>query len=225
MELQANLNKPEKMNEFFDFRVNTYDNHMRENIKAFDELYSHISEPIKATNDKIKILDLGCGTGLELVEILNKVPNVSITGIDLSEKMLNLLQKKFSTKTDQIELKTGSYTELFLGEDEYDYVVSVMTMHHLLHKEKVSLYKKIKKALKKDGKYIEGDYIVTMEKERIFLEKYYKLVKDYGLAKKDFFHIDIPFSIKTQEKLFYEAGFTQFNVIFNKEEAAIYVCT
>lgn len=38
-----------------------------------------------------EILDIGCGTGLELDEIWKRNPEISVTGIDLSQSMLNEL--------------------------------------------------------------------------------------------------------------------------------------
>ena len=38
-----------------------------------------------------------------------------------------------------------------------------------------------------------------------------------------FFHIDLPFSIKTQKKLLIEVGYRNFDLIFKEKEAATYV--
>ena len=41
-------------------------------------------------DEKIKILDLGCGPGELISELTNKFKNIEITGIDFSEKMLEI---------------------------------------------------------------------------------------------------------------------------------------
>ncbi|WP_367355490.1 trans-aconitate 2-methyltransferase [Atribacter sp.] len=44
----------------------------------------------------VNLLDLGCGTGLELDEIFKIRPNIKVTGVDLSKAMLGILNKKTS---------------------------------------------------------------------------------------------------------------------------------
>ena len=53
------------------------------------------------------VLDLGCGTGLELEEYFRLNPDASVTGIDLSDAMLNALSSKFPNR--KLSLIQGSY--------------------------------------------------------------------------------------------------------------------
>lgn len=214
--------QPEKMSEFFNSRATSYDKHMKCNVNNFEEFYQMIAKPIIQTNERIKILDIGCGTGLELKYVFEKAPNAQITGIDISEKMLKLLNDKHKNKAKQINVINDSYLTLDFKENEFDYVVSVMTVHHLLYDTKKELYSKIFKSLNNNGKYIEGDYIVSEEKEKKLLDQYQKQMRKERLID-GLFHIDIPFSIKKQKKLFNEVGYSNFNLIFTDEEAAIYV--
>ena len=68
----------------------------------------------------MEILDLGCGTGLELEGIFSKAPNAVITCIDLSEKMLSKLTSKYSRFLDQIKPIKGSYLIVPFPEKKYD---------------------------------------------------------------------------------------------------------
>jgi len=138
--------------------------------------------------------------------------------LDLSERMINRLKEKYSSKKDQIETRIGSYLEIPFEENEYDYIVSVMTLHHLSYNKKVSLYKKINKALKSNGKYIEGDYIVDQTKEEKIIKE---AVKDNAKTDGNY-HIDLPFSIESQKQILTESGFENFNLIYEKNEAAVY---
>ncbi|OCL26265.1 hypothetical protein U472_09650 [Orenia metallireducens] len=216
------INKSEKMNEFFNKRAASYDEYMKNNVNNFEEFYKTIADPIIKTNEKIKILDIGCGTGLELKYIFEKAPNARIIGVDVSAEMLEILLKKYQDKVDQINVVKDSYLTLEFGENKFDYVVSVMTIHHLLYDTKKKLYTKILKSLNNNGKYIEGDYVVSEGKEKRLLKQFKKQMNQENLTD-GFFHIDIPFSIKTQEKLFKEVGYRKFDLIFKKKEAAIYV--
>ena len=210
--------KTEKMKDFFNNRADNYDDHMKSNIKDFNRFYSKIAIEIKETDRVINILDIGCGTGLELEYIFQKVPNAKVFCLDLSERMLNRLKEKYSSKQEQIETRLGSYLKIPFEENKYVYIVSVMTLHHLSYNKKLALYKKIYKALKSNGKYIEGDYIVDQTKEEKILKD---AVKDDAKTNGNY-HIDLPFSIESQKQILTESGFEKFNLIYEKNEAAVY---
>ncbi|MBF8436342.1 methyltransferase domain-containing protein [Halanaerobiaceae bacterium Z-7014] len=215
-------NKFEKMEEFFDLRATGYDGHMAENVNDYEVFYNSIAEPILKTESPIKLLDLGCGTGLELEYIFAKAPNADVTGIDLSQEMLDQLISKYIDKSDQIEVIRGSYLDVELLSDEYDYIISVMSLHHFLPDIKLNLYKKIWRALKPGGFYIEGDYIVSKIKEVELLADYNDRLENNEFLQEELFHLDIPFSIETQQELFDRAGFTDFELIFEGDEAGVY---
>ena len=171
----------------------------------------------------MEILDLGCGTGLELEGIFSKAPNAVITCIDLSEKMLSKLTSKYSRFLDQIKPIKGSYLIVPLPEKKYDYVVSFMTMHHFPYDTRCKLYKKIRKSMKNEGEYIEGDYVVSPKKEQQFLLEYNHKIKNMKAFERNIFHVDIPFSIKTQSQLLLKGDFSKVKVIFHQNEAAIFI--
>lgn len=217
------IKMPEEMSLFFNKVVSGYDTHMKETIKSFDDFYKSISIPIAETNEEISILDLGCGTGLEIQYTLEKCPNALITGMDVSQGMLRELSRKYARHMDQIKLVNDSYLTARLGENMHNYIVSVMTMHHLLPDIKLGVYKKIREALKSGGIYIEGDYVVSTHKEKCCLEAYDKKTVDFNTSENGKYHIDIPFSIETQTKLLLDAGFCHIEVIWKDGEAAILV--
>ena len=83
--------------------------------------------------------------------------------------------------------------------------------------------KLIRKALKNGGKYIEGDYVVSKEKEQQSLMEYNKKIKTVKKCQDEMCHIDIPFSVETQTQLLLEAGFSNVEIIWHENEAAIFV--
>ncbi|MEG2291430.1 MAG: class I SAM-dependent methyltransferase [Clostridium sp.] len=214
----------EEMGSFFNTRAGGYDKHMGDTVNSFEEYYKLVSSTMEYTEDPIEILDLGCGTGFEIEGILSKAPNANITCIDLSEEMLKVLKVKYKNKLNQINIIVDSYLDYDFGINKYRYIFGVMTMHHFLYDEKLALYKKIRTALLKEGgSYIEGDYVVTKYYEKKWLKRREELLKEYGDEKIKLYHIDIPFSINTQKRLFREAGFNrEFNIIFQQGEHFIY---
>ncbi|WP_346913972.1 class I SAM-dependent methyltransferase [Clostridium sp.] len=212
----------EEMGSFFNLRAEGYEKHMEDAINSFEEYYKLVSSTLEYTEEGIEILDLGCGTGLELEEIFRKAPNARITCMDLSEEMLKILKEKYKDKLNQIDIVIASYLEEDFGIKKYDYVLEIMTMHHFLYDEKLDIYKRIKLALKDDGSYIEGDYVVSKYYEKKWLKQRVDLLKEQGDEKIKLYHIDIPFALTTQRRLFKEAGFKSLYIIFEKGEHLIY---
>ena len=82
-ELKAWLNETEnapleEMDAFFAQRVGTYEEHM---LSHWSEDYVRLAASLPS--DTERILDLGCGTGLELDEIYRFFPDMQVVGIDL----------------------------------------------------------------------------------------------------------------------------------------------
>ncbi|MFL7810719.1 MAG: methyltransferase domain-containing protein, partial [Anaerolineae bacterium] len=215
--------RAEEMASFFDVRADGYDAHMEETVASFEEFYRAVASPIARTEAPIRVLDLGCGTGLEIAAILERAPNARIVGIDLSKRMLDKLRERYAARMDQITLREASYLDLPAYEEGYDYVLAVMTLHHLLPEAKRALYEQIYEVLLPGGAYIEGDYAVTPEKEEMLLRRYEVKAAEVGGAAEGSHHIDIPFSLETQRRLLAEAGFGEMEVIWQEGEATVYV--
>ena len=75
-----------------------------------------------ALDKDIKILDAGCGTGLVGVE-LKKFGYTNIDGVDLSQKLLDLVPKNYYNKLEQIDLNKP----LKIENNFYDVVMCVGT--------------------------------------------------------------------------------------------------
>ena len=88
----------EKMSDFFEARLDGYDEHMMTNIEYASEFYPFTAKQLP-TAENCHILDLGCGTGLELEEYYPLNPSAKIPGVDLSQGMLSALKRNLPTKT------------------------------------------------------------------------------------------------------------------------------
>jgi tRNA (cmo5U34)-methyltransferase len=216
------MEKYKPMDEFFDGVSGEYDVHMKEYVEGFDRFYSYVAAAIPKTKDELGILDIGCGTGLELAAVFQRAPNALLTGVDLSGEMLDILRDKYTDYLDQITLVQESYVTFAYGEEAYDYIISAMTLHHLLPESKQVLYQKIRQALKPGGKYIEGDYLTTPEKEIEIRENFFKLRESDPSLLDGTHHIDIECSLETQKGLLLKAGFARVDVLWEYGEAAVY---
>ena len=225
--------KPEVMGAFFDARATGYDDHMRDYIftdATFAQFYQAVSLPISETDEPLNILDLGCGTGLEIEFLLSRVPNALITGVDLSENMLDLLRARYAAHMGQITLVEDSYLTIPFGIKVWDYVISAMSLHHVLRDTKRNLYGKVRAALKLGGKYIEGDSVVFAETKKELLAEYDEYTAELPQAPDGHYHIDVPLTIDAQRALLLEAGFRDFQLVWQKDSTvdwniAVYIVT
>ncbi|HNZ82732.1 MAG TPA: class I SAM-dependent methyltransferase [Sedimentibacter sp.] len=69
--------------------------------------------------DNLKVLDLGCGTGELILELTKRFENIGITGIDFSEKMIEI-SKKRNPKALHLNMDV---TNLSVLDDEYDIII------------------------------------------------------------------------------------------------------
>lgn len=170
--------------------------------------YQTVARQIPTTQAEVDILDLGCGTGIQLEFVFARAPNARVTGIDLAPNMLEQLRYKFGSFSAQMRLVQGSLLDLSLGEDEYDYAISTLTMHHLPPEEKVRVYGKVRKALRPTGLYVEGDQSNTPEGEKNTLYWYNRWIAKLPGGNRAEWNYDITLTVETQKRLLREAGFS-----------------
>jgi len=196
----------EKMAAFFDARLEGYDEHMLETIEGAPEFYPFTAQCLPR-NPNAAILDLGCGTGLELQWYFSLNPGAKVTGIDLAEGMLGALKAKFPDK--DITLIQGSYFEVPLGENRFDGAVSVESLHHFTIDEKIPLYAKLHRALKNDGYFILTDYFAPSDaEERLFRQELLRLKAEQGISDQAFYHYDTPLTVEHEIQALTTAGFS-----------------
>ncbi len=210
----------ERMDDFFSARVEGYEEHMMTEVVGCKEAYAEMTKLVPDTCKKL--LDLGCGTGLELEGIFKKLPEVEVTGIDLTQVMLDKLEEKFADK--KVMTICGSYFDICFGAEKYDCVVSFETMHHFSPEAKTGLYEKIFKSLKPGGVYIECDYMVTeqAEEDHWFAEKE-RLWKELRISDGAVYHYDTPCTIENQIGMFLKAGFVEAKKVFREGNTTIIV--
>ena len=205
--------KLEKMGDFFDSRTRGYEEHQLNTIDFAKEFYPFTAGCLPKESGT-RILDLGCGTGLELDEFFALNPAAKVTGIDLAAGMLKKLKKKFNGK--DITLILGSYFEVPFGEAQFDAAVSVESLHHFTKDEKIPLYTKLKAVLKSDGYFILTDYFaMSDDEESTRRQELLRLRKEQNLADSEFYHYDTPLTVEHEKEALLAAGFSRVEVLKN----------
>lgn len=202
----------EKMGEFFDRRLADYDAHQLTCIDSARDFLRFTAEQLPR-EPGCAILDLGCGTGLELEFYFPLNPSARITGIDLAPGMLRQLREKFPRKI--IRLIEGSYFDVPFGYGEYDAAVSVESLHHFTAEEKLPLYQKLAVALKPGGFFLLTDYFaLSDEEERQRRDELLRLKAEQGISgDTSFYHFDTPLTVVHEVDCLRAAGFTTVEVL------------
>ncbi|PAU93965.1 methyltransferase type 12 [Aliifodinibius salipaludis] len=78
-------------------------------------------EEIPSLPTNARILEVGCGTGDNLIQLKQRFPNTQITGIDISTDMLGKARTKITDPA--ISLKRRRYGAINLNEEPYDLIL------------------------------------------------------------------------------------------------------
>lgn len=191
----------ETMGGFFDRRVDSYEDHMRPR-RAY---YRWLGELIPAQAKTL--LDLGCGTGLELDEIFRLHPDIRVTGIDLAPGMLARLREKHPER--KLTLTVGDYLTVPLAPCAFDVAVAFETLHHFPPETKLGLFRRIFAALRPGGMLLEGDYIAESDEMETYLfQELARRRARQHVPEGTFVHFDTPLTLAHELSLLRQAGFT-----------------
>ena len=102
------------------------------------------------TNDTINVLDLGCGPGQLINEISEKFQNLEITGIDFSEKMLEV-SKSRNPKAQHIKLDAEELDKL---KGKFNIIICTHSLPY--YKEPEKIMKELCRLLKDNGRIFMG---------------------------------------------------------------------
>ena len=134
-----------------------------------------------------RVLDLGCGDGILIHELLGIDDSISATLIDGSEDMLNRARERLAGFPNICFLR-ASFQELLTTSiplPNFDLVVSSLAIHHLASSEKKSLFGFIHSHLVHGGYFVNIDIVRSpaeaLEMWYIELWRQWMIEKETGL--------------------------------------------
>ncbi len=137
---------------------------MKDQYKNIAAWYDKIFEPMNSglrniglkmypAKSGMNVLDIGCGTGAHLK--LYQKEKCNIFGIDLSEAMLKVAQKKLGSDAD---LKLCDATKTPFEDNTFDLIFSSTVLHEMPQQVRVDVLNETKRILKKDGRILLIDF-------------------------------------------------------------------
>ena len=111
---------------------------------------------------KSLVLDLGCGTGNVTAGLLEDRPKASVLAVDPSEGMREVAAGRFAG-VENVSVAAGGALSVPARENEFDYVLSNIALHHVPPENRHDCAKEIARVLKPGGEFIYADFFCDVE--------------------------------------------------------------
>ena len=183
-----------------------------------------IAEAASRVNPRASsLLDIGCGAGNYSLKILERLPNLDVTLIDLSRPMLDRAVERVSRATSgKVTALQGDIRELPIGESKFDVICAAAVLHHLRGQEEWrQVFSKLHSALKAGGSLWISDFIEHSDPriQSLMWERYgtyLSQLKDEAYRDHVFAYVaqeDSPRPLMFQLDLLRAVGFTEVEIL------------
>jgi len=182
---------------------------------------------------KVRVLDLGAGTGVLSEMVAGRFPRGTVTLVDFSEKMMDVARERLAERGDRFRFVVANYLEEQFPE-RYELVVSALSIHHLENRDKQILFRRVYDALVPGGVFVNADQTLgaTPEIEERYQEDLVRRVRETGVEEQalDRFQekmrdksretLEVP--LTTQISWLEEAGFEGVDCFYKRGRFAVY---
>jgi len=146
----------EEIRERFDAEAELYANLETGQLSAVDSVLAMnlVAEAAVVTTPHARdLLEVGCGGGNYTLKLLQRLPVLNVTLVDLSQAMLDLAVPRVRPKTTgSVEAIRADVRDFDCGVERFDIVLASAVLHHLrTDDEWRSVFKKLHDALRPGG--------------------------------------------------------------------------
>ncbi len=172
--------------EFNRDRANQYDLDIRKAIPGYEALHGMAQSLLETSlPTAAKLLVVGSGTGMELINYCQHNPQWSLTGIDPADDMMAIAKKELASKEllERVNLHAG-YIDTLPQTEPMDAATLLLVMHFVRDDgSKLQLLKNIAKRLKPGAEFILAD--LYGNKSAIYFAKFKKAWQTLYFSKLD----------------------------------------
>lgn len=123
------------------------------------------------------VLDIGCGAGNYPVKLLQKVKDVDVTLVDLSQPMLDrAFMRVQDVTTGKVTTVKGDFRTVDLQSESFDVIIATAVLHHLRDDRDWEVaFHKLYSLLKKGGSLWIADLVFQQDDhlQELIYKKYY----------------------------------------------------
>jgi tRNA (cmo5U34)-methyltransferase len=208
-----------------------YDRARRQLVPGLDRFYGAVLESTPfGTEEELRVLDLGAGTGLLSAKVAERFPRSRITLVDLSVEMLRVARRRFAGEPGRFEFRAMDYARKPLPRGAFDLIVSALSIHHLTHGDKRELFGKVHDSLAEGGHFVNADQVrgETPEEEEFYKEWWLRRVREAGVSEEDLtsalsrMRADRNATLGAQLGWLAEAGFEEIGCRYRDHMFAVY---
>lgn len=110
------------------------------------------------TDQEANILEVGCGTGFNLSLLNQRFPKAHLTGLDVSQDMINIATKRFRQTPEQVDLIAAPYQK---GDTQFNNSLDAILFSYsltMINPQWTSLLEQALEDLKPGGKIAVVDF-------------------------------------------------------------------
>jgi len=139
------------------------------NVFPFPGIISFFKKDKFKKKSKIKILEIGCGAGNNLIFLARE--GFDVYGVDISSSAISFLKKKIKQKKLKSQIKIGNINKLDYPNNYFDYVLDRAVLTHHTNKEISIILNETYRILKKGGKIMSFDFFGSNIPDKKFGKK------------------------------------------------------
>ena len=212
-----------------DVDAERYDVEIRRFIPHYEEMIAAGVEVLSALAPATgRVLDLGGGTGALSSALLDGLPGVQVTVLDVDTDMLREARRRLARYDERVSFQEGSFLDPLPAADV---VVASLALHHVHDlKIKTELYRSIHKTLSPGGVLLNLDAAVT-EAARLnglVFDRMTERMRDHGISDAEarahfaaWAEEDRYFPLDAELAALREAGFGEVECFWRRELCAV----
>jgi ubiquinone/menaquinone biosynthesis C-methylase UbiE len=127
------------------------------NAVGWEKLFRRRFNAMIGLQPGFRVLDVGCGTGSQLVLMKAEYPVVA-TGLDYDDAILAVARRKIEKTHLDIALVRGTGAALPFADGLFDRVISSLVFHHLSTADKRAAMREVLRVLASGGEFYLADF-------------------------------------------------------------------
>jgi ubiquinone/menaquinone biosynthesis C-methylase UbiE len=118
---------------------------------VLEGFYARVAGEVAAAHPGGNLLEVGSGPGRLAVRLAREAPGMTLTGVDISGAMVERAARRAARAglSERVRFEVGDVAALPLSDEEFDGVVSTLSLHHW--SDPTSVLAEIHRVLKPSG--------------------------------------------------------------------------
>ncbi len=228
--MDKSRNRFQRIKEHFEKEAVVFDRLFFKIMPRYQEMMEAVVDAFPFhKSDRLKIIDLGCGTGNLSQKLLAAHPNARITCVDMAENMLQMAGVKLAS-AGNVGFWHGDMRD-YVYPSKCDAIVASMALHHIDAKDKPGFYRRLYRALSREGVFFGIDIFVSSSShlQKLYMDKWKAFMRTNGLPPKKTNEMiarhqreDRPVCIEAELAMLRGAGFRYVDVLLKHYNFAAY---